>query len=96
MECQSLTEPLEERSKSYAIQFSMMHRFSIQFPFTSTHIASCDVKNVPHSSQIELLMHAVEIRLRCLLELTIIAKPLSMKTILLVSKQVEIAGCQVW
>jgi len=44
------------------------------------------VKKVPHSRQIEFLRHTVEIRLHGLLELIIVAKRLSTKVLLQMSK----------
>ena len=53
------------------------------------------VKKFFYSSQIELRRHAVEVRLRGLLELTVIDKPRSANVLLQMSKLVEVAGCQV-
>jgi len=58
------------------------------FNTISIHISTIATlaKKLPHSSQIEILRHAVEIRLRGSLDLIIVAKPLSMKMFLQMSK----------
>jgi len=76
-------------------QTKQLHYFSMQSPCTSISTLLTTVKKFFYSSQIELLRHAVEIRLRGLLELTVIDKPRSANVLLQMSKLAEVAGCQV-
>jgi len=51
--------------------------------YLPSHQHNCNIgQKVPHSSEIEFLRHAVEIRLRGPLDLIIITKPLSTKMVL--------------
>ena len=84
--CNSVLMHKRHRQNNYII-------FQYYLP---SHQHNCDIgQKGPSFQSNRFLMHAVETRLSGLLDLIIAANPLSTKMLLQMSKQVEVAGCQV-